>query len=25
MMSNGDGTFRDRAADFGIEPPRGGF
>ncbi len=24
MMSNGDGTFRDRAADFGIEPPRGG-
>jgi hypothetical protein len=25
MMSNGDGTFRDRAADFGIEPPRGGI
>ncbi len=24
MMSNGDRTFRDRAADFGIEPPRGG-
>jgi len=25
MMNNGDGTFRDRAADFGVEPPRGGI
>ena len=25
MMNNGDGTFHDRAADFGIEPPRGGI
>ena len=24
MMNNGDGTFRDRAAELGIEPPRGG-
>src|SRR5712671_3937198 len=25
MMNNGDGTFHDRAADFGVEPPRGGI
>jgi len=25
MMNNGDGTFRDRAADVGVEPPRGGI
>jgi hypothetical protein len=25
MMNNGDGTFTDRAADEGIEPPRGGI
>jgi enediyne biosynthesis protein E4 len=25
MMNNGDGTFTDRAAEAGIEPPRGGF
>ena len=25
MMNNGDGTFRDRAAAFGVEPPRGGI
>ena len=24
MMNNGDGTFRDRAADLGVEPPTGG-
>jgi hypothetical protein len=24
MMNNGDGTFRDRAATFGVEPPAGG-
>jgi len=25
MMNNGDGTFRDRAATLGIEPPTGGI
>jgi hypothetical protein len=25
MMNNGDGTFRDRAASLGIEPPTGGI
>ncbi len=25
MMNNGDGTFRDRAADLGVEPPTGGI
>jgi hypothetical protein len=25
MMNNGDGTFTDRAAERGIEPPRGGI
>jgi len=25
MMNSGDGTFRDRAAAFGVEPPRGGI
>src|SRR5262249_40707791 len=24
MMNNGDGTFTDRAAELGVEPPRGG-
>jgi hypothetical protein len=24
MMNNGDGTFLDRAAELGVEPPRGG-
>jgi hypothetical protein len=24
MMNNGDGTFRERAADLGVEPPTGG-
>jgi len=25
MMNNGDGTFRERAVELGIEPPRGGI
>jgi hypothetical protein len=25
MMNNGDGTFRDRASDLGVEPPTGGI
>ena len=25
MMNNGDGTFRDRAASLGVEPPTGGI
>src|SRR3989442_4481617 len=25
MINNGDGTFHDRGADFGVEPPRGGI